>query len=269
MNPLRITMTLGSDPDHLHTLLNADPKHPHIHLVDMPYRLTATWQDQGCELGLWEKDDQMLAWAVFQPAWWNLDYALHPSVRGSELEKDVLAWGKGQMQGYAKRTGEEFYGSVELFEDTPKAAQTIAHLESFGFQPFDWSTVRFAIDLRHDLPQPQLPAGFTVRPLRGHAEVEAYVSLHRAAFGSDKMTTAWRTRTLAHPAYRPEIDLVVATPEDEPVGFCVCWRWQSSGQIEPLGVSPEYQGQGLGALWNWLPCTSCGIRGLDECMSIT
>jgi len=54
-------------------------------------------------------------------------------------------------------------------------------------------------------------------------------------------------RTLEHPAYRAEIDLVVVGPEDRPVGFCVCWMWQDIAQIEPLGVHPEYQGKGLGS----------------------
>ena len=78
------------------------------------------------------------------------------------------------------------------------------------------------------------------------AEVDDYVSLHRAAFGSDKMTKAWRTRTLAHPAYQPEIDLVILSPEEKLVGFCICWIWHEIGQIEPLGVHPDYQGLGLG-----------------------
>jgi GNAT superfamily N-acetyltransferase len=212
----------------------------------MPYRLTSTWQDQGCELGIWEKDDQLLAWAVFQPAWWNLDYALHPSAQGSALEAELLAWGQDQMKRYARRAGEQFYGSVEFFEDAPQAGQRVNYLERLGFQKFDWSIIRFAIDLQQDLPQPQLPAGFTIRPLRGRGEVGAYVSLHRAAFGSEKMTTAWRMRTLDHPAYRPEIDLVVVGPEDQPVGFCIGWLWQDIGQIEPLGVHPAYQGKGLG-----------------------
>lgn len=235
-----------SDPAHVQTLINPDPEYPHIHTVDMPYRMTSTWQDLGCRLGVWEKEDTLLAWAVFQPPWWNLDYAIHPSERGSSLEKEVLAWGQEEIAGYGKRTGGEFYGSVEIFEDTPYIDQTIGHLEALGFQKFDWSTVRFSIDMNQELPPPQLPEGFTIRPLRGSAETDAYTNLHRAAFGSSNMTTGWRMRMLNHPHYKPEIDLIVADDNDTPVGFCICWMWADLGQIEPLGVHPEYQGKGLG-----------------------
>jgi mycothiol synthase len=246
MKQIRFTTIVNPDPLRLQTLLNADPAHPHIHAVDMPYRLTSTWQDHGCELGLWQKDDQLLAWAVFQPPWWNLDYAMHPSVRGTSLETEIFTWGHEQMKQYASRTGDSFYGSVEFFADAPKAAETAVQAQALGFQKFEWSIIRFEMDLQQTLPQPQLPAGFTVRPLRGEAEVAAYVNLHRAAFESEIMTESWRRRTLAHPFYKPEIDLVVVNPDGELVGFCVCWLWQDIGHIEPLGVHPDYQGQGLG-----------------------
>lgn len=240
------TMTVSPDPMRLQTILDASPMHPHVHSVDMPFRQTSTWQDLGCEIGMWKESDDLLAWAVFQPPWWNLDYAIHPSAQGSFLEKEVLAWGKEQIKSYSMRTGEVFYGSVGFFADAPNAEQTIGYLDTLGFQKFDWSTIRFEIDLQQDLPQPQLADGYAIRPLRGSAEVEACVSLHRAAFGSEKMTTAWRMRTLEHPAYRPEIDLVVVGSDDRPLGFCICWMRQKFAQIEPLGIHPEHQGKGLG-----------------------
>jgi len=240
--------TIKEKPDYrlLQTLLSTDSDHPHIHLVDMPYRLSSTWQENGCELGIWEKRDELLAWAVFQPPWWNLDFVIHPSQAGLSLEKEIFEWGKEQMMAYAKRSGEDFYGSVEIFEDAPGVEQTIENLLSLGFEKFDWSILRFEKNLQKETQQPQLPEGYSIRPLRGKAEVEAYVELHRAAFGSEKMTTAWRMRVLEHPYYRPEIDLVVESPKKKLVGFCVCWQWQGVGQIEPLGVHPEYQGKGLG-----------------------
>lgn len=240
------TITKSPDFIRLQASLNADPAHPHIHAVDMPYRLSSTWQDQGCEMGLWEKRGELIAWAVFQPPWLNLDYVICPSERGSTLEKEVFAWGKEQMMHYARQSGEEFYGSVELFENTPEAGRTITHLKALGFEKFDWSIIRFQKDLDQELPQPQLPEGYSIRPFRGESEIESYVKLHRAAFGSEKMTTDWRRRTFEHPAYQPKIDLVVVSPEDDLVGFCVCWISQEVGQIEPLGVHPEHQGKGIG-----------------------
>jgi ribosomal protein S18 acetylase RimI-like enzyme len=242
----QITSTKNLNTFRLLELMSADPKHPHVHIVDFPYRATSTWQDHDCDFGVWKKDDEILAWAVFQPAWWNLDYAVHPLERGSNLEKEIFAWGKEQMMVYGNRTGEDFYGSVEFFENASNTEQTIETLVLLGFEKFDWSTIRFEIDLHQDFPRPQLPDGYMIRPLHGKSEVQEYVSLHRAVFGSEKMTTEWRMRMLEHPSYRPEIDLVVVNTENKLVGFCICWLWQDIGQIEPLGVHPDYQGIGLG-----------------------
>ena len=167
MKSIRFATTTKPEWDQLRSVMAADPKQPHIHIVDFPFRLTSTWQDLGGEIGIWYKDDVPLAWALFQPAWWNLDYAIHPSMRKSSLEKSVLTWGQAQIRSYAMRTGEQFWGSVEFFED---------------------------------------------------------------ALGSEKTKR----------------DLVVVSPEDQPVGFCVCWLWGEIGQIEPLGVHPDNQGKGLG-----------------------
>ena len=92
--------------------------------------------------------------------------------------------------------------------------------------------------------------------LRGNIEVQEYVHLISAVFGSNWMTTAWRLRTFEHPAYRPDIDLVVESPEGDLVGFCSCWLWQNLGQIEPLGVHPDYQRRGLG---NALELAAIGV----------
>ena len=234
------------DYEKLNGLLNADDRHPHIHNLDMPYRLASIWQDYGCEVGIWEENNQVVAWAIFQPGWWNLDYVIHPSFRGSILEQEIFTWGKDQMKMYSCRTGEEFWGSVEIFEDNPNVSQTIKNLETVGFKPFDWSVFRFELELSQEIQSGQVPKGFTIRPLHGENEIQAYVDLHRAAFGSKVMTTSWRKRILQQPAYQPEIDLIIENEEKMPVGFCICWLKDQVGQIEPLGVHPENQGMGLG-----------------------
>jgi ribosomal protein S18 acetylase RimI-like enzyme len=106
---------------------------------------------------------------------------------------------------------------------------------------------------------PALPPGFVVRPLGGQAEVEACVELQREVFGSKNMTVDWRSRMVHHPAYRPDLDLVVAAPDGRLAAFCICWLLETAGraatgQVEPLGAREEYRGLGLGraVLWEGL-----------------
>ena len=261
MRSTRFTVTDTLNAIRVAALLNADPQHPHIHLVDMPFRITSTWQDRDCAFGIWEKDTTMVAWAVFQPPWRTLDYAIVPSERGSSLEEEVFAWGKEQMLAYAKRTGEAFDGAVECFEDTPYVEKTVDHLHALEFEQLDWSTFRFEIAVHQELPHHQLPGGYRIRPVHGHTEIQAYVNLVCAVFGSNWMTESWRMRTLAHPAYRPEIDLGVANAENILVGFCGCWVWQDIGQIEPLGLHPDYQGLGLGWALERAACEALQSQG--------
>jgi ribosomal protein S18 acetylase RimI-like enzyme len=100
-------------------------------------------------------------------------------------------------------------------------------------------------------PSAALPAGFTIRPLAGAAEAEAYVELHQEVFESKNMTVAWRARTLNHPAYHPDLDLVAVAPDGRLAAFCIAWLTPASlgaasGQIEPLGVRADFREAGLG-----------------------
>ena len=246
MGPTRFTTTQHPDFARYQALLNVDPKHPHVHLVDMPFRFTSTWQDHGCAVGTWERDDTILAWALFQPPWGTLDHAFHPSVQGSTLEEEVFAWGHEQMIAHAQRTGQGFPGVIEIFENTPHVERTLAHVQELGFEQLEENALHFELDLGQTFPSRPLPEGYTVRPFAGEAEIQAYVDLVDAVFGPSWMSAAWRRRTPAHPAYLRELDLVAVHEESGLVGFCSAWHWHDVGQIEPLGVHPDHRGKGLG-----------------------
>lgn len=262
MAAVKHSTTTVPDWDRLAALLFTAGVPTHIHSVDMPYRLTSTWHEYPCQLGLWEHEAALIAWALFMPAWWNVDYVLHPSRHGSQLEADIISWGMRQMQTFATAASKSFYGSVELFADSPNLTATQAHLDSLGFTKFDWSTRRFTLNLETNTFTQPLPPPLRVRPLKGIDEVDAYVELHRAAFGTDMMTTAWRKRTLAHPAYDPTIDLVLVNDKDEPIGFCICWQHGATAHIEPLGIHPDYQGQGVGQALEHAACRLLQARGV-------
>jgi len=103
------------------------------------------------------------------------------------------------------------------------------------------------------IPELVLPDGFRIRPLAGESEIEAYMAMHRVAFGSANMTAEWRHSTLRRPQYVPDLDLVIVAPDGALAAFCVSWITPPLAalvrgrvaQVEPLGVVAEYQRTGL------------------------
>ena len=125
-----------------------------------------------------------------------------------------------------------------------------------------------------DMPFPamQLLPGFCIRPVQGLEELEAYVVLHRAAFGTGNMTTAYRQSIMNAPDYLPELDLVAVAPDGTLAAFCVCQIFpddspraggQREGWTDPVGTHPDYRGMGLAKA---LMLTGMGLlskRGID------
>lgn len=227
-----------------------------LHVVDLPYRLSSWAFDFPEDIGLWEDESgQFVAWAVLQTPFWALDYAVRPGSDEQQILSDVLAWARLRIQQIRDQPDGHPMWFVHVRADQ---AAHMHVLEQNGFYSVEhhpelpWHGLYLERSGETPVPPFTLPAGFTVRPLAGEAEVEAYVALHRIVFGSPNMTVAWRTRTLQQPDYLPELDLVVEAPDGQIVAFCICWFTDRgpghapTGQVEPLGVHPDYQKQGLG-----------------------
>jgi len=225
-----------------------------LHVVDLPYRLSSWALDDPGNIVLWvDAGGQLVAWAVMQTPFWTVDYACHPT-GGSDLNRQVLDWAD-QRARQALHTA----SGRPCWFVTPFATQTerIRDLERAGFAcqsdvgEDSWSKVLMQRRALMPVAERTLPGGFAIRPLAGENEIEAYVQLHRAAFGSENMTPEWRARVLRRPEHRPELDLVATAPDGQLAAFCISWLHrgsggQCSGQIEPLGVHEDYRGLGLG-----------------------
>lgn len=213
-------------------------------LVDLPYRLSSWALDDPANYHIWETGSQIQAVGLIQLPWLALDYVLRPGAES--LVPAILDWAVVRAKTIARATQQELPIVVRI---PPQRAAHILHLETRGFQlDDDWTIVHLSRTLHEMLTAPILPDGYDFRTLRGEAEVAAYVDLHQAAFGSKNMRTEWRSRTLTMSQYRPELDLLVVDATDHPVAFCIGWLHpqQPIGQIEPLGVHPDYQRLGLG-----------------------
>jgi len=167
------------------------------------------------------------------------------------LHPEILAWADQRAQAAIHTpTGHPAWFVTVFDEQTHR----IRNLEMAGFQcqadvgEDSWSKVLMQRSAQVPVKVYKPPVGFTVRCLTGEDEVPAYVELHQSVFESKNMTMNWRLRTLKHPDYRRDLDIVVETPTGRLAAFCVCWfdENQSQGQIEPLGCHKDFRQYALG-----------------------
>lgn len=219
-----------------------------LHRIGLPWRLSSTAIENYGNTRLWVSPNGMtLAWAILQFPWHCLDYEIVPGSHYDAVEATILDWAVSRLAAEATRRGTElpFYVSARVDD-----SRRLSAIQTSGFKSADWSYIHMARSLLQPTADPVLPDGFFIRPLQGPAEVDAYVDAHRAAFGSTNMTSAWRERSLQHPRYTPDLDLVVTAPDGTIAAFCFSWLLRSDTgamvQVEPLGVRPAFQRRGLG-----------------------
>lgn len=222
-----------------------------LHVVDLPYRLSSWALDDPDNIGLWfDEEERLAAWAVLQTPFWTIDYACDPTEEHT-LHPQLLAW--------ADRPAREIISTgfgrpawfVMVFEEQTKR---IRDLENAGFHcqadvgENSWSKVLMRRDASLPVKVYRPPVGYIVRSLAGEEEVEAYVELHRLVFESKNMTVDWRRRTIRHPAYKQDLDIVVESTDGLLVAFCICWfdNSSASGQVEPLGCHKDFRKYALG-----------------------
>jgi len=222
-----------------------------LHVIDLAYRLSSWALDDPDNVSLWFNDKkQLVAWAVLQTPWWTIDYVYDPAA-GSNLHREILAWADRR----AHTVMDTEYGRSAWFAVVfPGQVDRIQDLENVGFQcqsdigEDSWSKVLLRRSTEKPVKIYNPPTGFIVRSLAGEKDVKDYVELHQSVFESKNMTMEWRQRTLKHPFYKPEIDIVVESPDGRLAAFCICWFDENSleGQVEPLGCHKDFRHYALG-----------------------
>jgi GNAT superfamily N-acetyltransferase len=237
----------AAEQERLLAFVRRDPER-HRHIVDLAYRLcspSAQIPENTCVWTL--PGGEIVGFAIIQREFWTIDYGT--SMEGdSDVFPAILTWANERMEKIAKQEQEEFPdGIMNFFDCFVEDHAHQAQLQAAGYRPYSsWYQVHRWQRLDRDLAAPALPAGYTLRPLAGTSEAAVCAALQRTAFDSTSMTTDWRLHILHSPDYTPDLDLVVALPTGELVAFCLGWQVGAQGQIEPIGVHPQYQRRGLG-----------------------
>jgi ribosomal protein S18 acetylase RimI-like enzyme len=226
-----------------------------LRIIDLPYRLSSWALDEPLNACLWEdKYGQLVAWAVLQTPFWTLDCALHPE--HARLFPELLAWADCRARELLGTPYGLCSWYVNVFSDQN---ERIEQLEQAGYTcqadmgEDSWSKVWMKRPGNLPVNDYRVPPGFTVRTLSGKNEAAAYVGLHQAVFETKNMSLEWRKRTLRHPDYMSDLDVIITAPDGRLAAFCIGWlcRGQADkgrfyAQVEPLGCHADYRRYALG-----------------------
>ncbi len=165
---------------------------------------------------------------------------MHPDFL--DLFHPILKWGLDVWAKGKKQISTEVFTFAEqkiekltaagFYEDGP-----IENLRTYTLEGYD-----FSYDLK---------PGFKLLTCAEYDNVESRVQLVQNAFGNPNFSAARLLALQDSPAYRPELDLVIVSPEGQAVGYCIGWIEESnpkSGYIEPMGVHSEFRQNKFGKI---------------------
>lgn len=222
--------------------------------------------------GLWEDEAGQLVGFAYVNRYQNLVDVFDARLYTPALEGEMISWAVAAVQRRNQDKGEiQTLDASSLDDDLPRLAMLARH----GFERQSGSSILMACPLDQPIPAPVLPAGFTIRPSGGEAEVEAYVALHRAAFGTENMDVEYRRSIMSAPDFIPELDLVAVAPNGDLAAFCVCQIFSDDtprgggikeGWTDPVGTHPDYQRRGLARALMLAGMAALRNRGIDTAL---
>lgn len=204
-----------------------------------PWQHIYLWNAPACP-------DQLLAWSLFVP-WGAFDVFVQPELCDSAWAVEINTWMEEKSAEVARKQGHTHLQRMNV-------AETDKHLREYlcgrGFQHVPEDMLVMCCSLERELPQPILPKGYALRPVRETDTVSRAAAQH-AAFQS---ATPWQdylqkySHFMASLGYPQGCDWGVIAPEGHVAAFCIAWPDVVSriGQIEPVGTHPDLQRKGLG-----------------------
>ncbi len=218
---------------------------PATHLNDYPVKVDieenlASEEIRG-NTRLWFDNGQPIAWAYvdeFNNLRWELDKKYEET-----LGAEIVAWGEACIRKTLAKN-EPATLDASCREDYP---DRISFLQCHGFRQTEDTSIHMTRPLSEPIPEPELLQGFLIRPIKGVEEAEAVASTHRAAFGTEYMTTENHLIIMNTSEYDPSLDLLVIAPDGNVAAYCTCSVNDQTkvGFTDPVATHPRYQRMGL------------------------
>jgi mycothiol synthase len=217
--------------------------------------------DPDRDLRLWQDDDGALIgfgqlWIPASGAEVDgfLWFKVRPDARDGAIEAEILEWGAERMREVAHERGVIVkLRSGARSDDSERLALLEEH--HFSVSRYFYRMVRPLDEL---IPEPQFPAGLTLRHLMGVEEVPAWIEMFNQSFidhwNHHDLTVEQRQHWLNDSMYRAERDLIAVAPDNTFAAFCFCSvnneenarTGRNEGWINLLGTRRGFRKIGLG-----------------------
>ncbi len=177
----------------------------------------------------------------------SLRFRAHP-VYAKHIDAQIMAWAMLKIHELAAAKGVPGQLRTNAGE---RDVERIAMLEQLGFAPLRVFR-RLIRDHRLPIPDPQFPAGFTVRAAKPEQDAEAYTALFNESFHDhwdhhDLTIAQYRHDRGTTPHYDPRHDLIVLAPDGTFAAFCWSFRQNdTTALLHQIGTRKGYRRLGLG-----------------------
>lgn len=242
---------------------------------DILMQFDAPSVDQQRDIRLWEDaEGQLIALAgLMIPAVGEtvdgfLWFRVHPTEQLDSLYSDIIAWAEARMQ----EVRQERCLAVKLLAGAgAEQAERITFLERCGFR-IERYFLTMVRSLSEPIPEPQLPDGFTLRPIQGEPDAQAWVELCNDTFidhwNYHPDTIEAFKHKLKHPDFRPDLSVVAIAPDGTWAAFCDCYipKQGNQGWINLLGTRRGYRKQGLARSMLQAVMQQLKVEGVETAM---
>jgi len=237
-----ISSRLYQDKTDLQSIIDFTFKvRPADHLNDYPAKVNLEENLASTEIQantwLWFDESQLIGYAYvddFRNLRWEIE-----NEYVEQIGTEIVEWGESCIRKKLEKEGAATLDASCKEDYTAK----ISFLKWHGFCQTDELTIGMIRRLDKPIPEPELPAGFVIRSVMGVQEAEAIASTHRAAFGTDYMTTENRLAIMNTSEYDPSLDLVAVAPDGTIAAYCTCSvnEPNKEGSTDPVATNPRFQ----------------------------
>jgi ribosomal protein S18 acetylase RimI-like enzyme len=232
-----------------------------MHCGDLEWR---AFGPHGYPLGeiieVWEDDRGIAGWVLESAA--SFDCQVLPELRGSDAEREMLAFGQARVLTWRVAQGLDPQCAVEVYADD---GLRIAVLEAMGYHASERGGVQFAQSLDREIRAPVLDDGWEARGIRD-TDIDSRAETQREAFAPGSKTTAvtWRHLMANAPGYDRDLDNVVVARDGTVVSAAMTWLDLENrvGLFEPVATRPAFQGKGFGRAVMLRGLRTLGDRGM-------